>query len=723
MRRFAILLLNLAAAASPLAAQQRQSETHDTAGAFADAGTAALLNRARATRLHSDSTIRSYTAMIRSRLAGGMRLPMKDRTIVREETAARVRWSRDAATVIQRLAGREQTPGGIKVPGPGIRRLYDPATDRMTIGFDAFSDRSDSTTPEEDNYWIEHPLGRQAERHYRYESGDTLSITLQDGTVLRAIELRVIPRRDDPHTVRGILWIDPASGAVSQAAFRLTRSVDLMQDIEMDDEEDERALRLVPGFLRPITFDISIMTVEYSLWDLQHWLPRTTRFEGSFRVGALRFPGAVEVSYDIEDVETDTDGRRAQEAILAQQTAEAWAREGKFVRTERKSNDREYIVLTPADSIMLNSPQLPPPVWQDAPGFATEDELERMADRLKDLPAPFRRTSGTRFGWGFGEPDMVRYNRVEALSIGARATVSLPVIDARLTARLGAGDLHPNAELALIRATPRRTLILRGYHELATADESRRALGLGNSLSSLLFGRDEGEYYRASGAAFTWAPASDARQSWDFTGYVEWQNDVARETHIALPRLWQDSVFRSNITAAEALQQGALLRWRPWWGTDPRAAQFGIDAMLNGEVGKFEFARARLTLRAAAPLFAGARVGAELAAGTAEGDVTPQRLFYLGGASTLRGYAPGIVAGSSMARARLEVARAWSFGNLVAFSDWGWAGDRDMRRASDEKLSAGAGLSIFDGVIRFDLARALRAPFGWRLDVHVDAVL
>jgi hypothetical protein len=269
----------------------------------------------------------------------------------------------------------------------------------------------------------------------------------------------------------------------------------------------------------------------------------------------------------------------------------------------------------------------------------------------------------------------------------------------------------------------RRTLELRGYHELSTADPSRAALGLGNSLSALMFGRDEGEYYRASGAALSWAPPSMRRRTWDLTGYAEYQNDVERHTHVALPRLWTDSVFRPNVTAAEAMQFGGILQLRPWWGTDPIRPQGGMELLVQGETGDYDLARASLTLRGAAQLARGVRIGVEAAAGSSVGDVTPQRMFYLGGASTLRGYDASTVAGNSMARGRLELARTTSFGALAVFSDWGWAGDREDIRMADQRWAIGAGASLLDGLIRLDLAHGLRSPRGWRLDLHLDSVL
>ena len=38
-------------------------------------------------------------------------------------------------------------------------------------------------------------------------------------------------------------------------------------------------------------------------------------------------------------------------------------------------------------------------------------------------------------------------------------------------------------------------------------------------------------------------------------------------------------------------------------------------------------------------------------------------------------------------------------------------------------LSAGVGASFLDGLVRLDLARALRTPTGWRVDLYLDAAL
>jgi hypothetical protein len=727
MRRTPALALLLMIAPAVLHAQApRTSDVAgtDTTGAFLDPGAAALMKRAREARLSSDRSLRSYTAIVRSRIAAGLRMPLKDRTLYRQESAARVRWSRDSTTVVQLLAGREQHPGAIHAPqsGFGIDDLFDPSQDRMYFGLTKV-ERNEKRNPD-DGFWIEHPLGAAAERHYRYQSGDTMTIRLQDGRTVRVLELRVIPRRNDPHTLRGMLWVDTESGALVQAAFRLTRTVDILRDMNALDDDDMKDVAKIPGFLKPIEFDMSLLTVEYSLWEMRHWLPRTMRVEGVARAGVVRFPASAELSYQMLDVTTDAQPGTVSESEAIAATLAEWNAADDHRVINRRSSGRDLRVLVPRDSArLLNSELLPRPIWSEAPEFMSENELEKLYDRVAAVASPAKPDLPVTFGWGFREPDMVRYNRVEALSIGARVTVPLPYVRVEGIARLGAGDLRPNLALRAVRENAHRTLELRGYHELMTVEESGAALGFGNSASALLLGRDEGEYYRAIGASLGMAPPSARRHWYDARAYIERQRAVSRNTHIAVPRIWSDSVFRSNIVADAATQVGALLHLRPWWGTDASRAQLGLDLLLQAEAGDFEHGRARLTVRSAVPVGEKLRVGAEAAVGTSTGTVRRQRWFYLGGASTLRGYEPSTIAGTAMARGRLELARTYGFGNLAIFTDWGWAGDRSDIQRVDQRWAVGAGASLLDGLVRVDLARGLRAPRGWRVDMHLDAIL
>jgi hypothetical protein len=59
----------------------------------------------------------------------------------------------------------------------------------------------------------------------------------------------------------------------------------------------------------------------------------------------------------------------------------------------------------------------------------------------------------------------------------------------------------------------------------------------------------------------------------------------------------------------------------------------------------------------------------------------------------------------------------------VLFSDLGWAGERESFPGRAPLAAAGVGASLLDGLIRLDLARALRTPTGWRFSVATDLAL
>ena len=60
---------------------------------------------------------------------------------------------------------------------------------------------------------------------------------------------------------------------------------------------------------------------------------------------------------------------------------------------------------------------------------------------------------------------------------------------------------------------------------------------------------------------------------------------------------------------------------------------------------------------------------------------------------------------------------------LALFYDVGRAAARERLSLARPLMGAGLGASFLDGLMRIDLARALRAPTGWRLDFYVDGVL
>ncbi|MDX1495672.1 MAG: hypothetical protein R3253_16505, partial [Longimicrobiales bacterium] len=544
-----LLATSLAAAAS-VAAQ-------DTA--YADPTARSLHEAAMDARLRLDESVVSYTAVVRQRIAAALRMPLKDRTLYRSEAAHRLWWNRDAENLVQILAFREQTPAGVDPESVDFGRFdsaFDPMNDRLFFGF--ASTDEDVGERDGDDFWFEHPLYPEYVDSYRFSVGDTITLSLPDGRVVRAVELQVVPRVADVHRMTGALWIEPVTGSLVRAVYRLSDTFDAFRDIPDLQEEEDEDLSFIPGLLKPWTVDISMISVDYALWDFQVWMPRSMRMEGLVAAGILKAPISFDYAYELESVTTEQ-SLAAEEAddlpevrFATRSEAMAYLNELAFgesvpfdSRLSRSNDEGRVRLIYPQDrSYLVRSEELPPPIWDEAPGFSTDEELRASFDDLADLPqAPLARTP-LSFRWGWQRPDLIRYNRVEGLSLGARLQVRpqifLGPVSVTLTGRVGHADPEPEGRLDLTRETLRRRVTLSGYHEVASLERDSRHLGLGNSVMALLFGRDDGDYYRRSGASLEWAPPSARRGSYRIMGYGEYHQPMDGETDFALLKLWED---------------------------------------------------------------------------------------------------------------------------------------------------------------------------------------
>src|SRR6185369_13488377 len=152
---------------------------------------------------------------------------------------------------------------------------------------------------------------------------------------------------------------------------------------------------------------------------------------------------------------------------------------------------------------LANSPDLPKSIYDENDevfGSSERDALIKEALSMGAQP-PFMIGHGMprpQLKWGL---EYTRYNRVEGLSSAARLEENLGAgLTASLQARLGVADLVPNLEAGVTRSNLRRNISGRFYSRLVSASDWGNPLSFGASVSALLFGRDEGFYYRAAGA-------------------------------------------------------------------------------------------------------------------------------------------------------------------------------------------------------------------------------
>lgn len=751
-----MLAAGLGAVPSGLRAQATRPLAPD---AFLDPTAERLFRAAQANWQSVDSSVARYTAVIKQRIAASIRTPLKDRTLYRNESAVRAFWDRDHDALIQVLGARSEYPGrkdandalgwmdDLTIDDP-----FEPGGDRLFFGLTR-DESADLSQPDSSDFWFAHPLAQGADTLYRYRSGDTLTLNLPDGRRLLTVELDVIPREADVHRITGALWIEPKSGALVRAVYQLSRTMDVMRDIpEVRAENEAGEFKKVPGLLKPWTFSMTLVAIDYSFWEFKVWLPRSMRVEGEVRVGVLKMPIAFDVAYSIESVTLASDADAPPPAGTRERhfrnRAEAMAflsqllTDKDSVRYEplssvtRRVGNRTSRFLVPEDrSILTTSPYLPPPIWDDAPGFASEEDLRKTMQTLADLPQVPTEGVPSQFDWGWARQDLLRYNRVEGPAVGGRFQAQLGTfvgpVDFRATGFFGFADLQPKARLDLERATVKRRTTLGGYRELDFTEPRGRYLGLGNSLMAFLFGRDDGDYYLATGADLMWRPPETSRQSYKVRLYGERQDPLSNKTSFALFR--GNGVFRPNIRADRLQEVGGEVTLSPWWGTDPLAPQVGLEIYGQGaawrHVGTTEserYARIRTTLRVATSLEGGTwRLGLEAAGGTSWGQVPLQRNWFLGGPITLRGYDVAAVSGTTFTRGRLEVARVFAdVGSVSAFGDMGWAGPRGMLSRAQPLWGVGIGGSLLDGLVRMDLSHGLRGPAkSLRLDLYLDAIL
>src|SRR5512145_869407 len=142
-----ILVTAVLAAQAPSSAGA--AAPRDTAGAYLDVDARRLVAAARSRRETIDRSITSYRTTMRERIGVGIRALRRDRLLYRRELALRITWHRDSVAQIDVVGARQSVPAVAptrELPEDLKRDVgdyaFDPADDRLTIGF---SSRRDST--------------------------------------------------------------------------------------------------------------------------------------------------------------------------------------------------------------------------------------------------------------------------------------------------------------------------------------------------------------------------------------------------------------------------------------------------------------------------------------------------------------------------------------------------------------------------------------------------
>ena len=316
-----------------------------------------------------------------------------------------------------------------------------------------------------------------------------------------------------------------------------------------------------------------------------------------------------------------------------------------------------------------------------------------------------------------------RYNRIEGLSLGAEVKWPLGAgYTASGAARIGIGDWQPNAEVRIARSNGRKTVQAAAFRRLSYTNDFGNPLSVGSSLATLLYGRDEGFYYRSLGAEVTWVKQTRTGQlSWRAFGE---RHDAVEKRGTSTSRMPSRTRAEcsANIVAQEGSVGGGAGEWHASYGLDPRSWQVTTDLRAEAAGGSFNYARGLADITVARPLFWKLSFGQTVSSGTATDSVPVQRQFYMGGLRTVRGQIAGTRVGNTYWLSRSELAFGSAAAKRSLFLDLGWAGDRSSYAKPGRPISGwGLGASFADGLVRTDVSRGIYPRKGTRIDVSLGA--
>jgi hypothetical protein len=724
--------------------------------AFHDSAARTLLLRARAARMRQDSALVAYDAMSYQRISAGLGFSSigRDRLMFRHEDVARVRWQRGVGAWVEVKGARTAIPiapqeaqdsadHDMNEDDAGAIPYY-PGYESLWIG-------GGIAKAQVDEREIVHPLAEGAEAYYTYATGDSVRFRLPDGTVIRLRELQVRPRWPAWNLVVGSLWFDVASGQLVRAAFRLSVPMDIWAVAQRDDPHSMDDVPFwVKPLITPMKAQVTAVAIEYGLYNGRFWLPRLQSAQGDAQVSFMHVPFSIEQSYTYASVNArdslppitvavqpipDSLPEAVKDSIRQQrrdaQRAErdsvrrglkppptAACDTGKFqTRMSYRYNDGRLPVAyrVPCDqSALATSPLLPKSIYD--PGeeiFGSPERDALVAEALSLSAQPQFAPMPPTFHWG---ADLMRFNRIEGFSIGGRVDEQFGAgYSGSLLGRIGVADREPNLELNVTRSNGTQTIGVTGYNRLVAAGDWGNPLSFGSSVSALLFGRDEGFYYRASGVEL----AGTNNRGLNF----DWRLFAERERSATVENTWSlGAPFIPNIVARRGTYAGGALHVRGDYGEDPLGFRVLSDVRLEAAGGDSAYGRgsAEFTLSDGFGRLAGA---VTLSGGSSVGSVPAQRLWYLGGAQTVRGQSPDTLQrGNAYWLTRTELALNGGAVRPTVFGDVGWVGDRTRLGDVGRPMSGvGTGLSFLDGLFRFDVARGLYPRKQWRLDLYVEA--
>ena len=717
-----------------------QTPSPDTASPFSSPAVQQLVERAMARRHASDSAVSDYRSTIRYRLSVGVgrRAFAQVPASAVEEQVARVQWQHPNDLRVDVIGRRFRSRGGaLRFSSVWDRPWFVPrgVDDSVRI----FSNDFPATG-------ALHPLARTGPEWYRYTGTGDLTVTPARGSALRLVRVRVTPRRVGPALIAGQLWIDSASAEVVRLTFRYVGTGLWVRPGDGPRGPDSsKARRLNRLANRVVSIDADL---EYSLQQGRYWMPYRQVIAGRVRipvVGDLVIPFQATTTFDdyeinggrpiafelalpdtaglapdslqalrrarLDSLRDERRGRRAEvpDSLRSWDYADRW--DGGRYELHRPSNVQLDRYDAWPDSLALDSDPADARRLREV-----EADLARLAEELPDSL-----TGQQAHGIAYEQvSDALRYDRVQGLSAGLGYQVRIPGLRfTRLqgTVRYGVSDDRVTGRLTLVRDAPDGRLTLSGYRDIVDVDPFSPGHGIGNSLNALFAAHDDADYALAHGGSAAFVTSLATGLDLGIAARVERQASVGREARSAVNDfLGGDGRFPPNPPVDEGTFVGGSARLT---GTGARRWSLTADVLggggrttgrLYGDVRQDVGGRSGATLR--------------LKAGIATAPTLAQSAYRLGGPATVRGFDYGERRGQAFWAAQLDVTPFRGRLRPVAFVDAGQAAKPGDLFASKVLAGAGAGLSLFGGLVRFDVSHPLTPDDGRkvRFDIVVQGV-
>jgi len=540
----------------------------------------------------------------------------------------------------------------------------------------------------------------------------------------------------------------PALASAKNTSSSLQLCAPACTDVEMEDDEETpvprvrrrqitdsllKATGLAPVLIADTTARASrVRYVGDSLYrvyrDSAQALVRVRRYatrDSLLRVAGRTVPAAIDssrsarrtrsVGDSLYRASVNTERRKVRDAECA-------ASGGFYTRTEtRYEGALRYGVRLPCDSTALaSSKELPSsPYDANEEAFPMRDAAQLASALTLGLQPAFG-PQPLQFDYALSRQ---RYNRVEGLSLSAQAKWPLGAgYTAFGEARLGLADWQPNGEVRLERSNGRKTVHVAAFRRLSATNDFGDPLSFGASLSTLLYGRDEGFYYRNVGAEMAWVrQISNGQLRWRLFG--ERHDPARKEWNFNLGNAFRrNGSMPDNISAQKGQVGGAAAEWHAGYGLDPNGWTVATDLRAEGAAGSFSYARGLLDITIARRLFWKFSFGQTASVGMATDSVPLQRQFYMGGLRTVRGQLAGTQIGDTYWLSRSELGVGSATARRTVFLDVGWAGRRaDLAAPGRPQAGWGFGTSLFSGLFRTDISRGIYPRTGTRVDLSLGA--